>query len=71
MYEQNIEEITEEIIKGRRLGREDDLSFLREGNLEQLKKGANATLTGDMLTTSGNNTKQDKAMLTDCGFDIQ
>lgn len=41
MYEQNIEEITEEIIKGRRLGREDDLSFLREGNLEQLKKGAN------------------------------
>lgn len=32
--------------------------------------GANATITGDMLTTSGNNTQQDKAMLKECGFDI-
>jgi biotin synthase len=32
--------------------------------------GANATITGDMLTTSGNNIKDDLQMLTDMGFDI-
>lgn len=32
--------------------------------------GANATITGDMLTTSGNNIKDDKNMLTSMGFDI-
>lgn len=32
--------------------------------------GANATITGDMLTTSGNNTEEDKQMLSACGFDI-
>lgn len=32
--------------------------------------GANATITGDMLTTVGNNVLQDKKMLTDLGFDI-
>lgn len=32
--------------------------------------GANATITGDMLTTSGNNIDEDKAMLTDMGFSI-
>lgn len=32
--------------------------------------GANATITGDMLTTSGNNTAQDKQMLIENGFDI-
>ena len=32
--------------------------------------GANATITGDMLTTSGNNTKQDKQMLVASGFEI-
>lgn len=33
--------IADEIIAGRRLGREDDLGFLIEGDLESLKKGAN------------------------------
>ncbi|MGN0483360.1 MAG: biotin synthase BioB [Lachnospiraceae bacterium] len=32
--------------------------------------GANATITGDMLTTSGNNTTQDKAMLLENGFEL-
>lgn len=32
--------------------------------------GANATITGDMLTTSGNNMLQDREMLISCGFDI-
>ena len=32
--------------------------------------GANATITGDMLTTSGNNINQDKEMLTSIGFSI-
>lgn len=33
--------------------------------------GANATLTGDMLTTLGNKVKDDMEMLTSMGFDIQ
>jgi biotin synthase len=33
--------------------------------------GANATITGNMLTTTGCNTAQDKAMLTSMGLDIQ
>lgn len=32
--------------------------------------GANATITGDLLTTSGNNIEEDKKMLIDLGFEI-
>lgn len=32
--------------------------------------GANATITGDLLTTSGNNIEQDKEMLTQMGFQL-
>ncbi len=32
--------------------------------------GANATITGNMLTTSGNNIRQDIAMLSNLGFDL-
>ena len=32
--------------------------------------GANATITGDLLTTSGNNIDEDKEMLTQMGFKI-
>ena len=32
--------------------------------------GANATITGDLLTTSGNNIEADKKMLIDLGFEI-
>jgi len=35
------ENIVEDIIQGRRLTRQDDVSFLTEGDLESLKKGAN------------------------------
>ena len=33
--------------------------------------GANATITGDMLTTSGNNIRQDKEMLRQMGFELK
>ena len=36
-----IQQIADEIISGRRLNRDDDLSFLRSGDLEERKKGAN------------------------------
>ncbi len=32
--------------------------------------GADATITGNMLTTSGNNIKQDIEMLRNLGFDL-
>lgn len=32
--------------------------------------GANAAITGDMLTTSGNNIADDMAMLTSMGFEV-
>ena len=43
---------------------------MSECGREAFFSGANATLTGDMLTTSGNNTEQDKRMLVENGFDI-
>lgn len=45
-------------------------TLLAESGKNAFFAGANATITGDMLTTSGNSTKQDKDMLTKCGFDI-
>ena len=45
-------------------------ALMAESGRNAFLAGANATITGDMLTTSGNNTQQDKAMLTDNGFDI-
>lgn len=44
--------------------------LLAEGGKNAFFAGANAAITGDMLTTSGNRTKQDREMLTACGFDI-
>lgn len=38
---QMYEKLADEIIGGRRLTREDDVTFLKEGNLEDLKKAAN------------------------------
>jgi len=55
MGEFNIKNLAREIIAGR--------NYFKDG-------GANATITGDMLTTVGNNTSQDKKMLTHLGFDI-
>jgi biotin synthase len=45
-------------------------NFFKDGGAKLFQSGANATITGNMLTTVGNNTEQDKAMLTSLGFDI-
>lgn len=45
-------------------------NYFKDGGAKAFLSGANATITGDMLTTVGNNTAQDKKMLTDLGFDI-
>lgn len=46
-------------------------SYFEDGGAKIFRSGANATITGDMLTTVGNNTYQDKIMLTDLGFNIE
>ena len=45
-------------------------SYFKDGGRRLFEAGVNATLTGDMLTTVGNNTRQDQEMLTDMGFQI-
>lgn len=45
-------------------------NYLKDGGAKVFLSGANATITGDMLTTIGSNTTQDKEMLTNLGFDI-
>lgn len=45
-------------------------NMMADNGLQAFFSGANATITGDMLTTSGNNTEEDKKMLSDHGFDI-
>jgi len=44
--------------------------YFKDGGAKAFPSGANATITGDMLTTVGTNTAQDKEMLTNLGFDI-
>ena len=44
--------------------------YFKDGGKRLFHSGVNATITGNMLTTVGNNTKQDKEMLTEMGFDI-
>jgi biotin synthase len=46
-------------------------NYFSDGGTKLFLSGANATITGDMLTTLGNNTDQDKIMLIKLGFDIQ
>ena len=45
-------------------------NYFKYGGTRVFLSGANATITGDMLTTIGSNTEQDKMMLTSLGFDI-
>jgi biotin synthase len=45
-------------------------NYFKDGGAKLFLSGANATITGDMLTTVGNNTEQDKIMLTNLGLDI-
>lgn len=42
-----------------------------DGGTELFKAGANATITGDMLTTVGNNTDEDRKMLSELGFTLR
>ena len=43
----------------------------RDGGRELFLAGANATITGDMLTTTGNDTSEDRKMFSDMGFTIK
>lgn len=45
-------------------------NYFKDGGRRLFSSGVNATITGDMLTTVGNNTAQDIEMLKDMGFDI-
>lgn len=45
-------------------------NYLADDGKCLLRGGANATITGDMLTTVGNNTEEDRKMLTEMGFAI-
>ncbi len=42
-----------------------------DGGAVLFASGANATLTGDMLTTTGNHTAEDRAILTELGFALR
>ena len=44
--------------------------YFSDGGRKIFQSGANATITGDMLTTVGNNIAQDKEMLEDLGFEL-
>lgn len=45
-------------------------TLMKENGKAAFLAGANATITGDMLTTSGNNMDQDRQMLMGSGFEI-
>ncbi|SJZ60071.1 biotin synthase BioB [Garciella nitratireducens] len=45
-------------------------NYFKEGGRKIFLSGANATITGDMLTTIGNDINEDKEMLTNLGFTI-
>lgn len=46
-------------------------SYFDDGGEILFRAGANAALTGDMLTTVGNNTARDRAMLTRMGRSLK
>ncbi|MDD7408957.1 MAG: biotin synthase BioB [Anaerovoracaceae bacterium] len=45
--------------------------LMEDSGRQAFHAGVNATITGDMLTTSGNNISEDREMLTGMGFDIK
>lgn len=45
-------------------------TLMKNSGKKAFLSGANATITGDMLTTSGNNIEQDKKMLTEIGYSV-
>lgn len=44
--------------------------LMKDSGRRAFHAGANATITGDLLTTSGNNIEKDKEMLTQMGFHV-
>ena len=42
-----------------------------DGGAALFRAGASATITGDMLTTVGNNTREDRAMFREMGFRLK
>lgn len=44
--------------------------LMENSGKEAFRAGANATITGDLLTTSGNNINEDKKMITQMGFSM-
>lgn len=46
-------------------------NYFEDGGEALFRAGANATLTGDMLTTTGNNTAQDREMLANLGYTLK
>lgn len=45
--------------------------YFKDGGRRLFTSGVNATITGNMLTTVGNNTEQDVAMLREMGLDVK
>ncbi|RBP60360.1 biotin synthase [Alkalibaculum bacchi] len=45
-------------------------SLMKDSGKSAFRAGANATITGDLLTTSGHNISEDKEMIVQMGFDI-
>lgn len=45
-------------------------NYFKDGGRRLFESGVNATITGDMLTTVGNNTAEDRAMLKEMGFKL-
>ena len=45
-------------------------NYFKDGGRRLFESGVNATITGDMLTTVGNNTAEDRAMLKEMGFEL-
>ena len=45
-------------------------NYFSDGGRRLFRSGVNATITGDMLTTVGNNTTQDMEMLHEMGFEL-
>ena len=45
--------------------------LMEDSGKKAFLSGANATITGDLLTTSGNNIEEDKTMLVQMGFEIE
>ncbi len=46
-------------------------SLMEQSGSRAFQAGVNATITGDMLTTSGNNIAEDREMLLGLGFDLE